>query len=67
MLLYFKSGDVVCCTSSAPTIQANDVFSISICLTYFGALQVQYTYIHAYMYTPTEQYKVLYILNNSMV
>jgi len=40
-------------------IQANDVFSIRICTTYFGALQVQYTYIHTYIV----QYIYIYIIN----
>jgi len=36
---------VVCCSSSAPTIRANEAFSIPFA-RHIGALHAQYTYIH---------------------
>jgi len=57
--------DLIC--DSAPTIQANDVFSIPICMTYFGALQVQYTYIHTYIHTSNKlQSKFCYLSSLSI-
>jgi len=52
---YFHTIWTTMSSITAPTIQANDVFSISICVTYIFLARYKcsiHTYIHTYIHTP---------------
>src|SRR5271163_2098222 len=51
----------------SPTIQANDAFFIPVCMTYFGALQVQYIQIGKRCYDRLFQLQAFASLNQQTI